>query len=35
MSADGTLLLLFTNTERVWRQNSRGDYWCSTEKPAR
>src|SRR5258706_6384531 len=26
-SADGNLLLLFTNTQRVWRQNSRGDYW--------
>src|SRR5262245_17234370 len=26
-SADGNLLLLFTNTEHVWRQNTRGDYW--------
>jgi len=26
-SADGNLLLLFTNTQRVWRQNTRGDYW--------
>ena len=26
-SADGKQLLLFTNTERVWRQNTRGDYW--------
>src|SRR5258708_15161346 len=26
-SRDGTLLLLFTNTQRVWRQNTRGDYW--------
>src|ERR1700752_3646074 len=26
-SADGKLLLLFTNTQRVWRQNTRGDYW--------
>jgi dipeptidyl-peptidase-4 len=26
-SADGTKLLVFTNTERVWRTNSRGDYW--------
>src|SRR5256886_6627847 len=25
-SADGNLLLLFTNTQRVWRQNTRGDY---------
>ncbi|HEV8148564.1 MAG TPA: S9 family peptidase [Gemmatimonadales bacterium] len=26
-SADGARLLLFTNSERVWRQNTRGDYW--------
>jgi dipeptidyl-peptidase 4 len=26
-SADGTRLLLFTNTARVWRANTRGDYW--------
>jgi dipeptidyl-peptidase-4 len=28
-SADlhGSTLLLFTNTRRVWRQNTRGDYW--------
>jgi dipeptidyl-peptidase-4 len=26
-SGDGAQLLLFTNTERVWRQNTRGDYW--------
>jgi dipeptidyl-peptidase-4 len=26
-SADGRRLLLFTNTARVWRQNTRGDYW--------
>jgi dipeptidyl-peptidase-4 len=26
-SADRALLLLFTNTQRVWRQNTRGDYW--------
>ena len=26
-SADRTKLLLFTNTRRVWRQNTRGDYW--------
>ena len=26
-SADGSRLLIFTNTERVWRQNTRGDYW--------
>lgn len=26
-SDDGTKLLVFTNTARVWRTNSRGDYW--------
>ncbi len=26
-SDDGTKLLVFTNTQRVWRQNTRGDYW--------
>jgi len=26
-SADGKRLLVFTNTKRVWRQNTRGDYW--------
>jgi dipeptidyl-peptidase-4 len=26
-SDDGTKLLIFTNTERVWRSNTRGDYW--------
>ena len=26
-SADRARLLLFTNTRRVWRQNTRGDYW--------
>jgi len=26
-SGDGQQLLLFTNTARVWRQNTRGDYW--------
>src|SRR5439155_1808950 len=26
-SADGAQLLLFTNSQRVWRQNTRGDYW--------
>src|SRR5258705_5413995 len=31
-SADGNLLLLFTNTERVWRQNTRGDYWVLNRK---
>ena len=26
-SADGARLLIFTNSERVWRTNTRGDYW--------
>ena len=26
-SADGSKLLVFTNTRKVWRQNTRGDYW--------
>ena len=26
-SADGAQLLVFTNSRRVWRQNTRGDYW--------
>lgn len=26
-SNDGAQLLLFTNSVRVWRQNTRGDYW--------
>lgn len=26
-SADGKKLLIFTNTERVWRYETRGDYW--------
>ena len=26
-SDDGKRLLLFTNTQRVWRLNTRGDYW--------
>lgn len=26
-SADGARLLIFTNSQRVWRQNTRGDYW--------
>lgn len=26
-SADGKLLLFFTNSKTVWRQNTRGDYW--------
>ncbi|TWT79823.1 Prolyl tripeptidyl peptidase precursor [Planctomycetes bacterium CA13] len=26
-TADQNLLLIFTNSKRVWRVNSRGDYW--------
>lgn len=26
-SDDGTRLLVFTNSRKVWRQNTRGDYW--------
>ncbi|MCA9263434.1 MAG: S9 family peptidase [Planctomycetales bacterium] len=26
-STDRAKALIFTNTERVWRQNTRGDYW--------
>jgi dipeptidyl-peptidase-4 len=26
-SGDHTQLLIFTNTQKVWRQNTRGDYW--------
>ncbi len=26
-SSDKNLLLIFTNTRRVWRYNTRGDYW--------
>ena len=26
-SADGSRLLIFTNTRKVWRDNTRGDYW--------
>ena len=26
-SRDGRRLLLFTNTRKVWRDNTRGDYW--------
>lgn len=26
-SPDGTKMLLFTNSKRVWRDNTRGDYW--------
>lgn len=26
-SADDSLVLIFTNSKRVWRANTRGDYW--------
>jgi len=26
-SADNGLLLIFTNSQKVWRRNTRGDYW--------
>jgi dipeptidyl-peptidase-4 len=26
-SADGKKLLVFTNSKKVWRENTRGDYW--------
>jgi dipeptidyl-peptidase 4 len=26
-SANARLLLIYTNSQRVWRQNTRGDYW--------
>lgn len=26
-SNDGSHLLIFTNSQRVWRQNTRGDFW--------
>ncbi len=26
-SGDGKRMLLFTNSQRVWRQNTRGDFW--------
>ncbi len=26
-SGDGDRLLIYTNSERVWRNNTRGDYW--------
>ncbi|MGB2868394.1 MAG: S9 family peptidase [Bacteroidota bacterium] len=27
-SPDGKLLMIYTNSKRVWRQNTRGDYWA-------
>lgn len=31
-SADGTRLLIFANTRKVWRLNTRGDYWVLNSK---
>ncbi|MGJ7033244.1 DPP IV N-terminal domain-containing protein [Niabella hirudinis] len=27
LSPEGSRILLFANTQRVWRENTRGDYW--------
>jgi dipeptidyl-peptidase-4 len=35
LSADGQKLLVFTNSERVWRSNTRGDYWVFDLKNAK
>ncbi|MBB2144994.1 prolyl oligopeptidase family serine peptidase [Pedobacter sp. LMG 31464] len=29
LTVDGTKALIYTNTKRVWRQDSRGDYWVA------
>ncbi len=34
-SEDGAKLLLFANTKKVWRQNTRGDYWLLETAGAR
>jgi len=34
-SADGSLLLIYTNSRRVWRLNTRGDYWVYDMKSGR
>ncbi len=34
LSADNQRLLIFTNSERVWRSNTRGDYWVFDLKSA-
>src|SRR6478609_1662165 len=33
-SPDGRRLLIFTNTRKVWRDNTRGDYWVVDLAPA-
>ncbi|MGI6401119.1 MAG: DPP IV N-terminal domain-containing protein [Thermoguttaceae bacterium] len=32
LSDDSDLLLVYTNTRRVWRRNTRGDYWIRDRK---
>ncbi len=34
-SADAAKVMIFTNTRRVWRQNTRGDYWVLDRKASR
>ncbi|HEX6669860.1 MAG TPA: DPP IV N-terminal domain-containing protein, partial [Gemmatimonadales bacterium] len=34
-SPDGTRLLVFTNTQPVWRLNTRGDYWILDRESGR
>ncbi len=31
-SADESKILIYTNSQRVWRQNTRGDYWALDRK---
>jgi dipeptidyl-peptidase 4 len=31
-SEDNSKLLIFTNTRKVWRQNTKGDYWVLDQK---
>src|SRR5829696_8121808 len=28
VSPDGSQLLVFTNSQKVWRENTRGDFWA-------
>src|SRR5262245_17040012 len=35
LSDDNQRLLIFTNSERVWRSNTRGDYWVFDLKSAK
>lgn len=34
-SPDGQVLIVFTNSKRVWRQNTRGDYWTYDMRTSR